>query len=550
MPVTIGLLKAFFSTCLILCTGSATAIAETVSPVIKPINIDVGRQLFVDDLLIAETTLTRQYHQAVVYGDGPLLKPETTLERNEVKGADALPVAAPFGDGVWYDPTDRLFKLWYHAGWFDGVGYATSKDGIHWERPSLDVTPGTNRVLPVRQEEGRLMLRDAASIWHDAAAPNEAERWKMFVFSRLLGATEGQSHGELFTSPDGIHWPQGRRVQFWHGDNTSIFHDPFRQQWVLSVRERAPSLRDPTKTVRSRFIHTGKGFMKLAERKDRMRAPLWLKLDTRDKADPALGDEPELYHFTATPYESLMIGVFGIFYGPTNEICAKEKRPKIIDLQLGYSRDGFIYDRPHREAFLKSARSPGTWNRGYLHPSTGVCLIVGDKLHFYFGTWSGDAGNGRSHMYAGGTTGLATLRRDGFASMDAGAEGGVLTTTPLVFKGKFPFVNVSSAAGELRAEILDASGQPIAPFTLENSIPIKTDSTKQPLTWQGATDLSPLAGQSVQFRFHLRTGSLYAFWVSPSPNGASQGYVAAGGPSFTNSTDNSDENPPPTSNAR
>ena len=70
------------------------------------------------------------------------------------RGKDALPVAAPFGDGVWFDPKDELFKMWYHAGWFDGVGYATSKDGIHWERPSLDVTPGTNRVLPVREVDG------------------------------------------------------------------------------------------------------------------------------------------------------------------------------------------------------------------------------------------------------------------------------------------------------------------------------------------------------------------------------------------------------------
>ena len=37
--------------------------------------------------------------------------------------------------------------LWYHAGWFDGIGYAISQDGLHWERPMLDVEPGTNRVL-------------------------------------------------------------------------------------------------------------------------------------------------------------------------------------------------------------------------------------------------------------------------------------------------------------------------------------------------------------------------------------------------------------------
>lgn len=446
-------------------------------------------------------------------------------------------MAAPFGDGVWFDPAEGLFKMWYHAGWYDGIGYATSRDGRHWERAALEVAPGTNRVLPARHDaQGRLLLRDAVSTWHDYSAPPEA-RWKMYVFSRLQGGAEGEAFGEIFASSDGHHWPvNGRRVEFWHGDNTSIFHDPFRKQWMLSVRERAPSLRYPGKTVRSRFLHSAPEFAGLAFRKDRQRAPLWLKLDARDHPDPELDYEPELYHFTATPYESLMVGVFGILYGPPNEVCAREGRPKIIDLQLGYSRDGFIYDRPDREAFLQSARTPGAWNRGYLHPATGVCLIVGDRLFFYFGTWSGQAGE-RRQMYAGGTTGLATLRRDGFASMDAGDQPGHLTTQPIVFNGHYPFVNIAAAQGELRAEILDAAGQVIPPFTRENCTPIQVDSTRQSVTWPGAADLSTLAGQSVRFRFHLTRGQLYAFWVSRGPTGPSDGYVAAGGPSFTGSRD-------------
>ena len=46
-----------------------------------------------------------------------------------------------------------------------------------------------------------------------------------------------------------------------------------------------------------------------------------------------------------------------------------------------------------------------------------------------------------------------------------------------------------------------------------------------------------LNGTPVKFRFHLRNGRLYAFWVSPSPSGASHGYVAAGGPGFAGPTD-------------
>jgi hypothetical protein len=41
-----------------------------------------------------------------------------------------------------------------------------------------------------------------------------------------------------------------------------------------------------------------------------------------------------------------------------------------------------------------------------------------------------------------------------------------------------------------------------------------------------------LAGRPVRFRFFLENGSLYSFWVANSTSGASNGYIAAGGPGF------------------
>lgn len=58
-----------------------------------------------------------------------------------------------FSDGVFYDPQDKLFKMWYLAK--GGTAYATSKDGLTWEKPQLDVMKGTNLVqTSVRFEYG------------------------------------------------------------------------------------------------------------------------------------------------------------------------------------------------------------------------------------------------------------------------------------------------------------------------------------------------------------------------------------------------------------
>jgi hypothetical protein len=74
------------------------------------IPIDVGRQLFVDDFHIAETTLTRTYHAAKYHASAPVLKHDQPWEQ------EGGPMAMVFSAGVWYDPKDRLFKMWYMGG--------------------------------------------------------------------------------------------------------------------------------------------------------------------------------------------------------------------------------------------------------------------------------------------------------------------------------------------------------------------------------------------------------------------------------------------------
>ena len=231
-----------------------------------------------------------------------------------------------------------------------------------------------------------------------------------------------------------------------------------------------------------------------------------------------------------------MFGVFAIHRGPANEVCEKLKRPKLTDLELAYSRDGFHWHRPDRTAFLAGTRKEGDWDRAYLHSAATVCIIVGDRLYFYYGGFSGLSPKLGGGVYAGGATGVAFLRRDGFASMDAGERTGTLTTRPVTFKGRCLFVN-ADVKGQLRVEVLDENGAVLPAFTPDNCMPVQGDGTRQAVTWKDGGDLSALAGKPVRFRFHLTNGRLYAFWVSPDKSGASHGYVAAGGPEFDGPTD-------------
>jgi hypothetical protein len=490
------------------------------------IPIDVGRQLFVDDFLIEKTTLTRTFHHAEKYEGNPILKPETPQEIHGefVHGPnDPTATACPFDDGVFYDPTDHLFKMWYMAGFYRGTCLAMSADGLHWTRPQLDVEPGTNVVIPYRRE----FMRDAFSPWLDWNATDPAERWKAFIYARDSEPPESKARAAswLYISPDGIHWNERAKVKGNVDDNTTIFYNPFRKKWVMSVR------RGVHERGRARLYFETDDFFKLAQ----MRTDdyvFWHGADKLDVPDPQIQRPPQLYCLSPVAYESIMLGAFAIHYGPENGECKKGAFPKLTEIELGYSRDGFHFSRPDRTSFIAATKREGDWDRGYLRPTGSVCTIVGDKLFFYYCGFSGVAPDGQKHFYAGGSTHVAFLRRDGFASMDADASGGELVTRPVTFKGAHLFVNANASKGELRAEVLNEKGKVIEPFTVENCIPVSADKTLQQMKWKGADDLSALRGRAVRFRFQLKSARIFAFWVSPEKSGASHGYVAAGGPGF------------------
>jgi hypothetical protein len=477
------------------------------------INIDGGRQLFFDDYLVAESTLERTWHTPVIHEASPVLKPETPLEMNNGE----RPVACPFSDGVWYDPRERLFKIWYHAGWFDGIAYATSEDGIRWTRPKLDVEPGTNRVLARRDG----YWRDGVTVWLDHAAADPTQRYKMFGYFRRR-APAGPV-GEVYTSPDGTHW-NGPRLTSHCGDNTNFFYDPFRKLWVWSIRPD----KDPRGRSRVRREHPD--FLDSVQwHPEDLLGPV-MHPDERDTPDPAIGVPTQLYHWTAIAYESVMLGQFMIHFGPDNSVCAKGGFPKTTDVNVGFSRDGVTWMRSPRRPFIASSRKPGTWNRGYVHNTGGVCLIVGDKLYFYFGAWSGASPRKPGgDMYAGGSTGLAVLRRDGFVSLGGN---GVITTPAVTFTGRHLFVNADAAGGEVAVEVVGERG-----FGAKDCVAVRADGTRQAVRWKDRRDLAAISSKPVRLRFHLTKAQIYAFWVPPDPSGASHGYVAAGGPGFTGPRD-------------
>jgi hypothetical protein len=481
------------------------------------IPIDVGRQLFVDDFLIEETSLERTFHRAEYHPASPVLKPTKAWEKYDEYAqrtkTRSNPAAMVFSDGVFYDPDAKLFKMWYMGGYSQNTCYATSHDGLTWDKPSLDVVAGTNIVT-----RG---LRDSSTVWLDLAEPDRTKRYKMAFYN-------GGHHAlDVYLSADGIHW-RAAGESGPSGDRSTFFYNPFRGVWVFSLRDE-----EGGGQRRYRRYWEAPDFVSGA----RWRAgqPVrWVTSDAADARRPEFDVPAEVYNLDCAAYESIVLGLFTIFRGERSE------REKPNDVCVGYSRDGFHWARPDRRPFIPVSEQVGDWNWANVQSAGGCCLVVGDRLHFYVSGRQGVPGTNSPGVCS---TGLATLRRDGFVSMDhppaervqraqPSPPPGTLITRPIRFSGRHLFVNADCPGGELRVDVLDRGGRVIAPYAAAQCEPVREDTTRARVTWAGAADLAAVAGEPVRFRFHLTRGRLYAFWVAGSRNGASRGYVAAGGPGF------------------
>ncbi len=494
------------------------------------IDVTVGRQLFVDDFLIEHTTLERIYHHPEKYAHNPILRPETEEETEGHQHG----VGTSAG-GVWYDMNEGKYKMWYDVQFNPLLGYAESEDGVHWTRVEKDDS-GSNIVMSREEKDG------ACSVFIDYdAAPDE--RYKMFLQSfhhhqsKLNyewfvpdGSIDENNYAHtLWVSADGLHWRRkGGFSDGLSGDMTTVYYDALRKKWVNSIRSYARTKHlDKVYNGRVRYYAEQDTFEELLHWK-REQAPFWIKCDRDDPVDEASGEHPQMYNFDAIAYESILFGFWQIWRGPENHIIAKTGDPKITEIMSSFSRDGFHFHRPDRTPFIPATRRHGDWDKGYLHCTNGGVIVHQDTVDFYYSAFSGIMPDGTKDPHADQCIGMATLRRDGFASLNGSGEVYTRNLTVSANK-KFLFVNARVPQDSLRAEITDADGAVINGFSADECIAVGGDSTCKQITWRGGRDLSELNGKVFRIRLiQEKGGELYAFWLSDSLEGNSGGAVAAG----------------------
>ena len=107
--------------------------------------------------------------------------------------------------------------------------------------------------------------------------------------------------------------------------------------------------------------------------------------------------------------------------------------------------------------------------------------------------------------------GLATLRADGFASLDASFDGGEAITTPWLVEGGDLVLNAKCDYGEIRVELMDEADHPLPGYGLDDCVPLRADGTALTVHWKEHPNLAGAAGKTVRLRLALKNARLYSY---------------------------------------
>ena len=464
-------------------------------------------QLLLDDHLVERYEgLKRTIHQPEMHPANPVLVPEHPWEY----------AAALLWGTVIYDDQDKIFKMWYMTwgndaggalpGWRTPVCYATSGDGIHWEKPKLRLhkfqyrdpsdLEGPIRECPVNN----IVYNDATSehgmdsptVIKDLADPDPNFRYKMTYWHRLsTGAGIYQGH-----SPDGIHWTHIPKMVAETGDRNTFHFDPFRKRWVVVSRPNGSFYElEKFGVFNNSFIRTS------------------IHLEPRDRKDYP---DCRLYSCPVINYEGMQIAFPELYSLKINRWIT----------YLAWSHDGLKWRTdPQRVKWMPWNEKPGTFDCWRRNIHNGGVIRRGDKLWIYF------SGRSQGKNIEGcpgylvpsgkpgfdprgivGSIGLGILRVDGFCSRDADSVGGFLLTKPLVFHGNRLMLNADiRQGGYIRAGFLDPEGQPVPGFALEESVSLSGDSIAHEVSWNGNNNIGPLAEKPLRLKIELNSADLYSF---------------------------------------
>jgi len=455
-------------------------------------------QYFFDDTWMDESIrVQRVWHQAtkriepVIYSDRP-------WENDRIVGHGCVKLI------------DGKLRIWYIAFGHPKGGricYAESDDGMHWIKPSLGICEykgsKDNNIL-LQHPDG---IIDCLGVIDD---PDDKEcPFKMLYWKNRTGIPNKGEGIFAARSKDGIHWDYelGMVLVGW-GDRFCVMPKKENGKYVVVGRNPDPD---------SAYW----GTPRLVNRIDSEDLKAWS--EKRLIMKPDAEDDPnfEIYTSSIFKWESMYLGIMESYRIDTD----------VTAVELCFSHDSWDWHR-NRERKLFISPSPRPfWDSWSINNACHAPIYIQGhrELLFYYGGFShGHICFPHSRRFIKPAIGLATLRIDGFCSLQAKEKAGWFMTPPVQWPGDELHVNVDArlsqdshmahCTGEVVVEVRNAEAKPIKGYSFKDCIPICCNTELSgdsdslvPVEWREGKGLVSLSGQTVRLAFRLREAHLYSF---------------------------------------
>ncbi|MDP6544011.1 MAG: hypothetical protein QGH60_08480 [Phycisphaerae bacterium] len=390
---------------------------------------------------------------------------------------------------VIYDRAEKIYKCWYSpfiidAAWSRkwtveerkkkryrsgrremGICYATSRDGIAWEKPELGLMDYDAKNRSKRgsgDKKNNIVLRGphGAGVFKDMHDPDPKRRYKT-IYQGL----------NVSFSPDGLHWAKGKRcegVRVAGDTHNNAFWAPTLGKYVGITRTWArPKGRQVARIESDDFVKWTKEVVVLE----------------------GISNKQQTYAMPVFYRCGVYIGLIVIFDIPSNRVWT----------ELAWSADTKKWNRV----------SPGTplipcsekkldYDYGCVYPCAYPVFLKGE-IRLYYG--------GSDYLHNGWRTGflcLAVLRPDGFAGYEQEDKDkpAIITTTAIPYSGQTIRISADVAkSGSIEVSVIDKNGKVIS--TAQSVSKTVTDYPLK-LSKKITTD-------KIRLRFELKNAKLYSF---------------------------------------
>lgn len=401
---------------------------------------------------------------------------------------------------LWYICRDKMNR--------PNLAYAESIDGLNWIKPNLGIVEydgsTENNLVGINSLEG-VVFRDPYP-----ASPDETYHY--LTFQKGAGMVR-------YTSPDGLRWKRDAQafLPFACDTQNVTLHDEQLGQYVVYLRgwTAGPRLQDKLRVVKrltTNNLSEPYPIVPDASATNMKKAAdlvhLGNELPTVFAADQYDPPDCDVYNISAQRYELDPRWYLGF---PSFLMREKGLSNGRVEAMFAGSRDGIHWHRYDRTAYARPGLT-GSESASMVFMGTGIVFRNGEIWQYGVGLHTRHGDMKPRYIKTDGAIYRFVQRIDGFVSLDFENAGGQAETIPVKVTGDQLVLNLDTGAlGKIQIGLLNANGQSIPGFDLEECLQVRTNSLNAVVQWKDQPSLAAIQGQDVRLQLRGARSKLFSF---------------------------------------